>query len=70
MRLASLAALLTIAACSGGCLVGSFQPFYDDTSIEFDDGLVGEWESAEDKTLIRVDRAEWKAYKVSYPAKT
>ena len=70
MRLASLATLLIVAVCSGGCLVGSLQPFYDDASIEFDEALLGEWEHVDDKTLIRVDRGDWKAYKVIYPARS
>jgi hypothetical protein len=56
--------LLTLG--SAGCLVTILQPFYDDASIEFDESLVGDWESAEDQTRIRVDRGEWKSYKVTY----
>jgi hypothetical protein len=70
MRLAWLGVFLLLALSSGGCLVGSLQPFYDEASIEFDEALLGEWENADDKTIIRVDRAEWKSYKVTYPARS
>jgi hypothetical protein len=66
VRHASCFAVLLLALGSAGCLVASLQPFYDAASIEFDDGLIGEWESAEDQSRIRVDRAEWKSYKVTY----
>ncbi|HEY3383041.1 MAG TPA: hypothetical protein VGK32_14810 [Vicinamibacterales bacterium] len=70
MRLALLAVLLSAAIVSGGCLVSSLQPFYDDASIEFDDALLGSWENPDDKSIVRVDRGEWKSYKVTYPARS
>lgn len=65
VRSASCVAVLLAALGSAGCLVASLQPFYDDGSIEFDEALVGAWESAEAGIRIRVDRAEWKSYKVT-----
>jgi hypothetical protein len=50
--------------------VASLHPFYDDASIEFDEALLGDWVSADDQTAIQVDRAEWKSYKVTYPARS
>jgi hypothetical protein len=46
------------------------QPFCDDVSIEFDEALIGDWENAGDRTWIRVDRAEWKSYKIVYTSPT
>jgi hypothetical protein len=68
--MSSLARLLVLllALLTPGCLVVSTQPFYDASAIEFDDALVGRWESSEDRTLITVERGDWKSYKVSYPA--
>jgi hypothetical protein len=62
--------VLFLAFASSACLVVSTQPFYDAASIEFDEALVGRWESAEDRTLITVERGEWKSYKVMYPARS
>lgn len=59
----------TALLCSS-CLVLSTQPFYDNASLEFDEALVGRWEQSDDKTLIRVERGEWKSYKVTYPARS
>jgi hypothetical protein len=50
--------------------VAGLQPFYDDVSIEFDEALIGDWENAGDRTRIRVDRAEWKSYKVTYTSRS
>ncbi len=62
--------VLSLSVLSSACLVVSTQPFYDASSIEFDEVLLGRWESAEDKTLITVERGEWKSYKVSTPARS
>jgi hypothetical protein len=62
--------VLCLAHLSSACLVVSTQPFYDSGAIEFDEALVGKWESAEDRTLITVERGEWKSYKVTYPARS
>ncbi len=65
-----LALVLVLAILSSACLVVSTQPFYDSSSIEFDEALIGRWESTEDRTLITVERGEWKSYKVMYPARS
>jgi len=70
MARARLLLLLCLAVLSSGCLVVSTQPFYEPGSIEFDEALLGRWESAEDRVLITVERGEWKSYKVSYPARS
>lgn len=63
-------AVLGLAVLSSACLVVSTQPFYDARSIEFDEALIGRWENADDRTLITVERGEWKSYKVTYPARS
>jgi hypothetical protein len=65
-----LAALLASCLLASGCLVVSTQPFYDAGSIEFDEALIGRWEGSDDRTLITVERGEWKSYKVTYPARS
>ncbi len=71
MRVAAFTAwTLVLALSSAGCLVASLHPFYDDASIEFDEALLGSWVSPDEKTTIQVDRAEWKSYKVTYPARS
>jgi hypothetical protein len=62
--------LLLALLLSSGCLVVSTQPFYDPSAIEFDEALIGRWESADDHSLITVERGAWKSYKVSYPARS
>ena len=55
------------AICSlQGCLVLSLQPAYDDDSIAWDPGLIGNWRDAEDVSTIHVEMAEWRSYKVHY----
>ena len=69
MRVARFVILVALAASCSGCLVASLQPFYDETAIEFDPALVGRWENAEDRSEIRIERGDWKSYKVSYPVR-
>ena len=66
----TLLLVLSLAGLSSACLVVSTQPFYDPSSKEFDEALLGRWEKADDGTLITVERGEWKSYKVSYPARS
>ncbi len=61
-----LAALVFVAVLSSGCLVMSLQPAYDDSSIVFDERLVGQWANTEDRTSAAFDRAEWRSYRVTY----
>lgn len=70
LRLPGLAAALLAAFLASGCLVASTQPFYDASALDYDEGLLGRWESVEDGTLITVERGEWKSYKVTYPARS
>ena len=65
MRVECLA-LVAAAICSGGCLVVSLQPLYDDQSIAFEEALIGSWENAEDGTRATIERGEWRSYKVTY----
>ena len=58
--------VLAAAILSSGCLVVALQPAYDDTSIVFDDALVGKWTNVEDRTTAAIERAEWRSYKVVF----
>lgn len=64
----TLPALLLGAAilASSGCLVVHLQPLYDDKSIEWDDELIGTWESEEDRVTLVVARSAWKSYLVTW----
>jgi hypothetical protein len=55
-----------VALLSSGCLVLSLQPAYDDHSIAWDEALLGEWRNAEDNVQVRVERGEWRSYRVHY----
>jgi hypothetical protein len=62
-----LAGVLLAAVCGlQGCLVLSLHPAYDDESIAWDPGLVGDWRDADDVSTIRVEAAEWRSYKIHY----
>jgi hypothetical protein len=69
MRFAWLVVLLAAAACCSGCLVASVHPFYEETSLEFEPALVGRWESPDEGIEIRIERGDWRSYKVSYPVR-
>lgn len=61
-----LASLLVAALLSHGCLVISLQPAYNDESVAFDEGLIGEWRDAEDNVQVTIARGEWRSYRVHY----
>jgi len=61
-----LIALAAIAALCAGCIVVSLQPVYSDDAIVFEEGLVGQWQNADDRTSVSIERGEWRAYKVVY----
>lgn len=65
MRLAALGALLVSALLSSGCLVVGLHPFYEDGAIEFDEALLGTWQSAEENGSVRVERGPWRSYRVT-----
>ncbi len=69
-RTLRLATLGLVACLSSGCLVISLQPVYDDASLIMDETLTGTWQSAEQGATVVVERGEWKAYRVSYTART
>lgn len=52
--------------CPAAGLVLSLQPVYDDSSIAFDEALIGQWENAEDQTSATIEQAQWRSYKVTY----
>lgn len=59
-------AVIALAAVSNACLVVSLQPAYDADSVIFEQALVGVWQNTSDQTSATIERAEWRAYKVSY----
>jgi hypothetical protein len=63
IRASALAAVLLL---SSGCLVVSLQPAYDDTSIVFDEALVGKWTNVQDRTSAEIERSEWRSYKIIF----
>ena len=58
--------LLVMALLTQGCLVISLQPAYDDQSVAWDDGLIGEWRDTEDNVVVTIARGEWRSYRVHY----
>ena len=64
--LVRLAVAALLAPCAAGCLVLSLNPAYDDESIGWDGRLAGNWEDADDKASLTIERGEWKSYKVHY----
>jgi UDP-2,3-diacylglucosamine pyrophosphatase LpxH len=66
MAVFRLIAVSAFAVLSGGCIVVSLQPAYTDDAIVFEEGLIGQWENAEDRTAATIERAEWRAYKIVY----
>lgn len=44
----------------------SLQPAYDDDSIAWDAGLVGNWRDADDNSSMRIEAAEWRLYRIHY----
>jgi hypothetical protein len=61
-----VAFVFSAAVASTGCLVVSLQPAYDDQSVRFDEGLLGQWENAEDGERATIERGEWRSYRISY----
>jgi hypothetical protein len=63
---------VTLASAIGfsACLVSSFHPIYDDSSILFDDRLVGVWEDRDSRVTVTFSRGEWRAYRVEYVDRT
>jgi hypothetical protein len=62
-RLGVLTAVLLLAP---GCLVLSLHPVYDDESLGWDPALVGTWVDADDNVSLRIERGEWRSYKIHY----
>jgi len=62
---ALLAAACVLALSSSGCIVVSLHPAYDDSSIQFDDGLIGAWKSDDEDTTVEFEAGEWRSYRVT-----
>lgn len=58
---------LTLAVLAApGCLVVSLRPSYDDDSLTWDPAMLGNWESAEDRASLQIERGDWKSYRIKY----
>jgi len=55
-----------LACVSSGCLVLSVNPGYDETTLVWDPALLGNWYDADDKATLKIERGEWKSYRVHY----
>jgi hypothetical protein len=62
---ASLALTCVLALVSSGCIVVSLHPAYDDSSIQYDDGLIGSWKSDDEDTTVQFEPGEWRSYRVT-----
>jgi hypothetical protein len=62
----TLTGVVLATALSSGCLVVSVNPVFDDTTIAWEPGLIGHWVDADDKASLRIERSEWKSYKIHY----
>ncbi len=69
-RIPALALLLALASVSSGCFVITLQPLYDDTSLVTDEALAGTWHAQEPAATIVIEPGEWKAYRLTYTART
>lgn len=61
-----IAIAILALALSPGCLVLSLNPTYDGDTLTWEPGLLGNWQDAEDKSSIEIERGEWKSYKIRY----
>lgn len=59
-------ALVVLLLGAPGCLVVSLNPVYDDESIGFEPGLLGTWEDPDDNSSLRIERGEWRSYRIHY----
>jgi hypothetical protein len=66
LLLLHLAAVASAAVGASGCLVLHLWPLYGEDAIEFEEALLGTWENREDEQTLRVDRAEWRSYTVTW----
>ena len=55
-----------LATLASGCLVLSVNPAYDDHTLAWDPDLIGQWDDADDKASIAIERGEWRSYKLRY----
>jgi len=63
-RLMACGLLLLAAVCASGCLVISLQPYYDDASIAFDEGLLGAWVDGDHGDTYTLERGAWNTYRI------
>ena len=61
-----LLAVLAASTATSGCLVLGLDRFYDETTITFDDRLLGSWKDADDNVSAVIERSEWRSYKIKF----
>ena len=59
-----------VAMLSSGCLVSTFHPLYDESSIAFDPALLGTWENRDSLVTVVVERGDWRSYRIDYTERT
>jgi hypothetical protein len=64
------AALALAIAGAPGCLVLSLSPGYDANTIAWEPNLIGNWHNADDKAAIRIERGEWRSYRLHYDTRS
>jgi hypothetical protein len=58
--------ILFAALVSQACLVLSVNPAHDHESLVWEPALLGEWSNDEDRSSLKIDRAEWQSYRIEY----
>ena len=66
----ALCGVMLAAALSGACWVGALHPAYNDRAIVFEEGLIGTWSDADSEISIRVERGEWRSYRIAFTDRT
>ena len=61
-----LALLVAVLLTAPGCLVLTLHPTHDRDALVWEPGLLGQWESPEDKASLTIEKGEWQSYKLHY----
>jgi hypothetical protein len=58
--------LCLVVASAPGCLVATVNPVHTRDTAVWEPALVGEWQSQDDNSSMRVERGEWQSYAIEY----
>lgn len=58
--------LIAVVLTAPGCLVLTVNPTHDRDALVWEPGLLGQWESPDDKASLTIERGEWQSYKIHY----